>query len=507
MGRGARALRCAPNGTAIDASSAAGLAAVLIEVTISVVAVVATGYWDSPYVPSLVTAVTVSGLSRGFGLAVEIALVSAVAVAVPDLVRSEEGAVEAAARLAGQWAMVLVLVALIAGWARRISLESAAEQRLTLDRLGRLAEANALLYSLHQVAQTLPASLDLDEVVASTLGRLRDLFRLDAAVLYLHDDTDGSWTLAGKHGTRAHPSLDDADLPPPLRSAASAPQPVLECNLLRSGGPGASARAESGMYAALRARGILVGLLAVEAREPDRFSSRELDLLDGFVEPAALAIDNARWFGRLRTVAADEERTRIARDLHDRIGQSLAYVAFELDRVVKLATQGDEVEEPLSRLREDMRGVVADVRDTLYDLRTEVTEQQGVSATLETYLERVRERSGLLITFRADETERLSLVQERELWRIAQEAITNVERHARARHLAVTWVCDREEAELVVSDDGAGFDRRTAGRLDSYGILGMRERAASLGARLDVESSHGFGTTVRCQLRRRGGRP
>ena len=77
--------------------------------------------------------------------------------------------------------------------------------------------------------------------------------------------------------------------------------------------------------------------MSIEHADAHHFTGRDVELLAGFVEPAALAIDNARWFGRLRTVGADEERTRIARDLHDRIGQSLAYLAFELDRIVKTA--------------------------------------------------------------------------------------------------------------------------------------------------------------------------
>src|SRR5690606_16063214 len=99
-------------------------------------------------------------------------------------------------------------------------------------------------------------------------------------------------------------------------------------------GPGLSGKAGSGLYAVLPARGSVIGLLVIEARTPNAYRARDLELFRGFVEPAALAIDNARWFSRLRTVGADEERTRIARDLHDRIGQSLAYLAFELDRIV-----------------------------------------------------------------------------------------------------------------------------------------------------------------------------
>jgi signal transduction histidine kinase len=201
-------------------------------------------------------------------------------------------------------------------------------------------------------------------------------------------------------------------------------------------------------------------------------------------------------------VGADEERTRIARDLHDRIGQSLAYLAFELDRITKhrKLARDETTVAALEQLRTDVRGVIGEVRDTLYDLRTDVGEDRTVSDTIEGFLARVAGRSGLQVRLRAHETARLALMQERELWRIAQEAITNVERHAKATQVTVTWRCDGQQASLEVADDGSGFQPGRSGRLDSYGILGMRERAASIGASLDVTSEPGRGTRVRCTL-------
>ncbi|MBV9412027.1 MAG: sensor histidine kinase, partial [Acidimicrobiia bacterium] len=227
--------------------------------------------------------------------------------------------------------------------------------------------------------------------------------------------------------------------------------------------------------------------------------AREARLVEGLMEPAALAIDNARWFARLRTVGAAEERTRIARELHDRIGQSLAYVAFELDRILKRA-EGQTVHDDLERLRADVRSVVGEVRETLYDMRTDVTETRGLVDALEGFLSRVRDRAGVETSFRHQESARLPVPQEREMWRIAQEAITNVERHARATHLNVQWRCDGNSALLVVTDDGLGFPVGRAGRVDSYGMLGMRERADAIGAVLEFESEQGRGTTVRCRL-------
>ncbi|CAN5527384.1 hypothetical protein BH20ACT2_BH20ACT2_24510 [soil metagenome] len=488
----------------------ASLLRVVAEVALHVLAVVATGYWQSPFIFSLLTAIIVAGFARGFGFAFRIGGASVLAVGLPDLARSDFGGDDL--RVASQWTVELFLVALVAGYARRVSGEATRQHDVTLDRLGRLADANALLFSLHRVAQTLPASLDLDEVLDSTMGRLRDLFGGHATSVLVRDDTDDRWTVVRRDGGRVPANLAAAELPPPLRAAMLSAEVVHVADLAGEEGGGLAGDATSGLYAALPARGSLIGLVAIEHTGGQSFERRDVELLAGLVEPAALAIDNARWFARLRTVGADEERTRIARDLHDRIGQSLAYLAFELDRIVKADRRDDDVGEALEQLRDDVRGVVGEVRETLYDLRTDVSDDQDLPATLRGFLDRVRARSALEIDLQVEQTGRLALPQERELWRIAQEALANAERHADAYKVTVRWRCDGQDALLEVVDDGRGFRAGQAGRSDSYGLIGMRERAASIGAALEVVTEEAQGTVVRCRLDGRdttaaGGRP
>lgn len=475
----------------------ASIVRVLVEVGFHVAIVVATGFWESPFVFSLIAAVTVAGFARGFAFAVRVSFVACLAISVPFLIKGDATSTDL--RITTQWSVWLVLIGLIAGYARRVLGEADRQHTLALDRLGRLADANLLLYSLHRVAQTLPASLDLEESLDTTVNRLRDLFHCDGLALLLFDETDQRWVVARWEGPRPATAYTTNELPQPLRDALALRRPVLVDHLLPES-PGMWAEMESGLYAALPARDSTVGLVCLEHREARHFRLRDQELLDGFVEPAALAIDNARWFGRLRTVGADEERTRIARDLHDRIGQSLAYLAFELDRIIKVDEKGTNVSSHLIQLRSDVRSVVSEVRDTLYDLRTDVTDTQDVTVTLKGFLDRVASRSGLTTRLDAKVSGRLPLMQERELWRIAQEAITNAERHAKASKVVVTWKSNGSRALLIVADDGVGFPDGKAGRLDSYGVLGMRERAASIGATLDLTGVPGFGTTVRCEI-------
>jgi signal transduction histidine kinase len=478
-------------------SGARAVVNVSAEVAINAAAVATTGYWSSPFVFCLLTAIIAAGFTGSFRFAVRIAVASAVCVAAPHVVLA--GSVTASDLSEnGQWTAMLVLVSMVAGYARRITAESVARQTEAANRLGRLAEANELLHSLHQMTQSLPASLDIDEVLDSATSRLHELLAIDALTVLLREPATEQWIPIRREGNRDQGPLTTADLPGPLAQAVRGDRVIS----IGVSGPGANLAHDmnSGIYAPLRARGALVGLLAVEARERHRFTERDAEVVSGLLESLALAIDNAQSFSRLRTVGAEEERTRIARDLHDRIGQSLAYLGFELDRAVRTAQRGDDVIGSLETLRGDVRSVIREVRDTLYDLRTDVSEGQGIGVTMGAYLERVAERSGLAVTVRADEVERIPLPIERELWRIAKEAITNVERHAKATELAVSWVVGPQRVELVVSDNGIGISGR--GRVDSYGVIGMRERAASIDARLSFETNPSGGTTVRVELPR-----
>lgn len=477
----------------------------VIEIGLPAAAIVSTGYWESPFALCALTGVVAAGFTRGYAFAVQLAVATVAAVSIPYFLTGAPGG--SSMRAIGQLVVEIILVAVLAGYARRLFGEAEQRHSQTLDRMAQLAEANELLISLHRVAQQLPASLNLDSVLISTLNRLRSIIEFDVAAVLMHDDASGMpfghgtgrWVVAAGEGTRIGRTFSDSELPASLAATTTSSVASLNVCLEPGEGLGPDFLSHSGLYAPLRARGTLVGMLALEHHAPGSYGRRELQLLDGFVDSAALAIDNARWFARLRAIGADEERVRIARDMHDRLGQSLASVGFGLD-LIRRQVRDEPLLEDLDRLRVEVRGAVAEVRETLGDLRTDVSDQRGFVETLAGYLERVEARAGLEVNFTHHSGPRLPLNQERELWRIAQEAVTNAERHAGAQHLSVRWDCNGSGAVLVVADDGKGFAVGEAGRPDSFGLRGMRERADAIGALLDVDSAPGAGTVVRCRL-------
>ena len=481
-----------------DGKDRTGQLPAVLSLLVAVAAVVTTGTWGSPFVLCLLGGIMTIGFAGGLLAGVTSAVVASLAVAVPYHLDLQALSVESL-RTTGQWAVELLLVGVLAGYARRLFGEAREQHTATMDRMSQLSEANELLVSLHRVAQSLPASLDLQQALASTVSRLRALIDCDVVAVLLHDDATSTWTVAGSEGAALPRSIQPADLPRPLAAATSSSVASLVVSLGPGEGLGPDALSRSGLYAPLRARGTLLGLIAIEQHEPGFYGRRDLRILDGFVESAALAIDNARWFSRLRTIGADEERVRIARDIHDSVGQSLAFVAFKLDRLAGMA-EDEKMHDELDSLCTEVRGVLTEVRDTLCDLRTEVTDARDLVGTLEEFLERVGARADFEVHFEHAATGRLPLVQEQEIWRLAHEAVSNVEHHARARHLRVRWECDGRSGRLTVADDGKGFDVERGGRTGSYGLQGMRERADAIGARLDIQSKPSLGTVVECRV-------
>ena len=456
--------------------------------------VMATGGWLSPFTLCLIPTVMLATFVGG-------ALFSGEVVAGVSLVVTLQYLADVGVRRGGAdaavWIALLALVTATSGFSYRAAQRTAAERQVALQRVGRLAEANALLFSLQRVAQTLPASLDLEEVLDSTVSRVRSLIDAPTLTVLLMGDGHDSFDVARAVGHTPPVTIAATELPVPLREALSAPK-TIRVDATPAPGHCLAAGTGSGIYAAMRARGAVVGLIAVESSQRGRFDEQHAEVLHGLAEPFGIAIDNARLFRRLRLASADEERNRIARDLHDHIGSSLAYLGFELDRSIAASERGELVGPTLRDLREQVTTMVGEVRETLYDLRSDVSPDRDLAGTLAEFVQHLRGRSGLDVSLQCEQHVRVNINAERELWNIARESLINVERHAQATHVEVEWRSSPTVATLTVRDDGIGM-LFGAGRADSYGLRGMRERAAHIGAQLTTESAP-VGTVIRVVL-------
>ena len=221
------------------------------------------------------------------------------------------------------------------------------------------------------------------------------------------------------------------------------------------------------------------------------------------VRQERLVAENARLHERARQAAVLEERQRLARELHDSVTQALYGVSLQAEAATRALTAGDTspVAASLTEIRETTHEALGEMRLLLFELRPPLLEERGLYGALQSRLGAVESRAGLVTELQGEGAERLAPELEQELYRLAQEALNNVLKHAHARHVVVQLDVSPESAILEVADDGVGFEpslRNDGG----FGLRGMHERAARLGGTLQVESAPGQGTRVRVEAPR-----
>ncbi len=380
-----------------------------------------------------------------------------------------------------------IAAVLLAGFARARLLDAERKRVALAGRVDTLAETNDLLHILNQVARTIPTALDLREALESTREQLHRAIQPDVLCILSTDQGD-QWDAQITDGCAVKPTTQLNALPAAAQDALAA-DGVLRFD--RLAGQGFGPTSTNGIYAALRTRDRTVGVLAVEARNAGTLGESQQRLVSGLADVVALSIDNARWFGRLRTLGAEEERSRIARDLHDRIGQWLTYIGFEVERLAS-----DDESEELTRLHGDVQTAIDELRETLRSLRTTVTADRPLTVTATEVIDRFTERRDIEVDFVSTGADHLSVPVENELLRILQEALNNIDKHAGASRVDVRWDVGPDRALLTIRDDGRGFDLESGVRDTAYGLVGMRERADAVGARLSIDSRPGGGTTI-----------
>jgi signal transduction histidine kinase/ligand-binding sensor domain-containing protein len=200
-----------------------------------------------------------------------------------------------------------------------------------------------------------------------------------------------------------------------------------------------------------------------------------------------------------REKAVVDERNRLARELHDSVAQSMYGVTLLAEVVSQLLSAGraDQVAGHLEELKDTAKESLAEMRLLIYELRPTVLEEEGLASALQARLEAVENRAGLETEFHLASELTLGSQAEEALFRIAQEALNNVLKHAQARCVTVSLGQTEHSVTLEIADDGTGFDPSKARRGGGLGLRGMGERAAEIGARLEIESAAGSGTLVR----------
>ena len=263
---------------------------------------------------------------------------------------------------------------------------------------------------------------------------------------------------------------------------------------------------QTGLWVPLVIRDRAIGVIVAHDRldADPRFTDEDVRIAEAFGERAAVAIDlSERVAGdALRRVVEGQEleRKRLARELHDETGQALTSILLGLRSIESAVRDQPEVRESVLGLRELVVETLHDVGRLAVELRPKALDDFGLVPALERLAETFSEQTGVDVHVQAAlGGERLPDEVESALYRIVQEALTNVVKHAQASTVSVVLTKRGRHIAAIIEDDGRGFDPATA-REDGLGLLGMQERIALLGGRVAVESGENGGTTVAVEV-------
>lgn len=261
------------------------------------------------------------------------------------------------------------------------------------------------------------------------------------------------------------------------------------------------------MMAPLITGGKTIGLILVESQLINAFSESDLETLESLAFQVASAIEHARLLQKTRDIAIVEERTRLAREMHDGVAQNLAYLLIQVDRCLNMVEEGGKLEKQLEQISALLKQNIEEIRRNIFDLRPVELEGKSIFEVMKNFVSEFGRRWKLKTTclVEGDYVE-VSPEVESSLYRILQETLSNARQHARCKNLSVKVnIKDNQWVILEVKDDGQGFNSHQ--NLESHhhprnrgsrglGLISMRERTSKLGGDLTVESQQGQGTRV-----------
>jgi len=373
------------------------------------------------------------------------------------------------------------------------------------------------LITMRAVAETLNRSLDTRGALSAALRQTVELMRLESGWIFLRDGT--GFTLAAAENIppalaaggmtamqgdcRCLQMLRDGQLTQAVN--------IVQCQRLETAG---WSRPRHASVPLATAGGGLIGVMNLVLPGHRVLTPRELATLSAIGNQMGLAAERARLYEEVREKEAlrgklleklisaqEDERRRIARELHDEAGQALTALILNLE-MAENAGAGIEPQR-LARLRGIAEDTLAELRRMIYDLRPTILDDLGLAAAVRWYVKENVEPQGLRVTMSiTGADDRLPHHIETAVFRILQEALTNILKHAQAHRAEIVVAVTPQDVRLTIADDGRGFDLSQVAtrREGGMGLMGMRERAELLGGTLRMVSRSGGGTRVEAMI-------
>lgn len=374
----------------------------------------------------------------------------------------------------------------------------------------RVEERTQELSTLLEVSHNVASTIELNPLLELILDQLQALVHYSGASILLVDGEDlvivhyrGIWTypderlLYRRYSLKAaiqvglplkafvlDDAMDDTPVSQHFRKI-NFDLPEIDTGAIRSW-----------MHVPLILKEKLIGFFQLSSSEPHYYTSRHVTVTQAIANQAAVAIENARFYEQAQELAAFEERQRLARELHDSVSQALYGITLGTHTARTLLDRDpSKVAEPLNYVLSLSEAALAEMRALIFELRPESLETDGLVAALTKQGTALQARHNIAISLNLCEEPALSLKVKQELYRVAQEALHNIVKHASATKAEVLLAYDADGITLKISDNGRGFDPGESfpGHL---GLRSMRERISKLRGRFHIESQTGCGTVI-----------
>jgi nitrate/nitrite-specific signal transduction histidine kinase len=369
-------------------------------------------------------------------------------------------------------------------------------EKKVADRTQELAMMNSILSVASQ-------SLDIQEILADALNTTVEQMGFEAGAAFRLKSASLSAILVSQRGFEPDIAIDFANSYVTTNFGNTEENPSMVATYEIKDPP--DQLGQSGFHllvsVPLSTKGRALGFILLGKREPEPLSPEELSLLNSIGQQIGVALENARLYEKAEQTAITAERNRLARELHDAVTQTLFSANLIADVIPRIWKRNPEDGmQNLEELRQLTRGALAEMRTLLLEMRPEALERSDIKSLLtqlaDAFIGRVRVPVSLVIQGDCELTHEVKLV----FYRVTQEALNNIAKHSGARQVDLHFECQPGQMNLLIKDDGLGFDPDTI-TSDHLGIAIMRERANSIGASLKIESRAGLGTTVEMEWR------
>jgi signal transduction histidine kinase len=385
-----------------------------------------------------------------------------------------------------------------------------------------LSETNRQLEAVNRIALAADRESEIHDVLFLTLESMLDLLGLEYGWVYLYDPEVHKMHLASWRGVpeAVQPALLQTDGGQPCESQRALEAGVLggeimveQCRLLE--GRGLQGVAAQHITIPIEARNIQFGVINLAFPQARELREDEIALLEAIGTKISEVVANAWLRIKLRekeaarqllleslVTAQEDERRHLARELHDQAGQGLTSLLIRLKALENMCEQ-DALKTKLTEMQGLVSGTIQEIRDLSYSLRPPALEEFGLGAAIVGLADEIASQTGLRIKVKNRIETKLPLNIEMVLYRIVQEGLTNVVRHAEAEKVVIELEPRENLVYLKLEDDGRGFDpvevRPEDGRRH-LGLISMNERAELIGGRLEMYSRVGAGTTIEVRV-------